>query len=243
MSDARIQLANGVMFDLLEPDSELIEIEAIAHSLSQLCRFTGHSTDFYSVAQHCVVVSRLVPAELALDGLLHDGAEAFIGDVSTPLKRMLPQYRAIENNIEHTIGIRFGVFLKDMAPVKHADRTALATERRDLGLPGNDEYWDGLPEPAPWTIVPLGIVEARLAFLARFAEIVLRPGEGQAPAPDWNPVTGDMELVRPAADYLNPPQPREKLDPNRFDSNEDVSRRLAEAESEDDDDRKWDVVG
>lgn len=183
MSDTRIQLSNGVLFDLLQPDPELIDIEVIAHALSKLCRFTGHSRAFYSVAQHCVVVSRLVPAELALCGLLHDATEAFVGDMSTPLKALLPEYRAIEENIMDAIAERFNIPLWRSPEIKHADRVAMSTERRDLGLPGNNAYWGDIPPPAPWTIIPLEAYQARFAFLARFAEIVMRPGEDQAPAP------------------------------------------------------------
>jgi hypothetical protein len=218
VSDSRIQLSNGVLFDLLEPDPELIDIEVIAASLSKLCRFTGHSSAFYSVAQHCVVVSRLVPAELALHGLLHDASEAFVGDVATPLKALLPEYKAIEIGIELAIAERFG-FDISYSTVKQADLTAMAMERRDLGLPGNDEYWQGLPAPAPWTIHPLVPEDARVAFLARFAEIHLRPGQGAVPAP----------VVK---------QP----DPKRFESNEDTSERLAR-EEEEQQYGEWEVIG
>lgn len=235
MSDAKIQLSGGKVFDLLEPDPEMIDIESIAHSLSQLCRFTGHSSQFYSVAQHCVVVSRLVPAQLALQGLLHDAAEAFIGDVSTPLKQLLPDYKVIEVGIESAVAQRFRFTPPALAgpitdSVKHADKMALATERRDLGLPGNDEYWTGLPEPAAFAIVPLGPVEARMAFLARFAEIVLRPGQGQAPVRE----VGPGELVKSGETA--------RLDPNRFETNQDRSERLAREEEEEDSDH-WERIG
>lgn len=224
MTDARIQLSNGMLFDLLEPDPDLIDIEVIAHALSFLCRFTGHGSQFYSVAQHCVVVSRLVPAKLALHGLLHDAAEAFIGDVSTPLKALLPEYKEIEVGIELAIAEHFGMEL-DYETVKHADRVALSTERRDLGLPGNEAYWGDIPSPAPFAIVPLEPGAARMAFLARFVEIKLRPGQGQAPNLHGEPFVG-----------------RGQPDPRRFDNNEDVSRRLSEAEVEESK-RPWEVVG
>src|SRR4051794_15527189 len=75
----------------LDPHSDEIHIEDIAHSLSQQCRFGGHSRSFYSVAQHSCLVSALCKANDALWGLLHDASEAYLGDIPRPLKS-LPEF-------------------------------------------------------------------------------------------------------------------------------------------------------
>ena len=168
-----IQTHSGRVFDLLQPHPDAVDIDDIAHALAQICRFTGHTDAFYSVAQHSVIVSRIVPDQDALAGLLHDATEAYVGDVSRPLKSLLPDYKQLERRIWDVIAKKYGVPSKLPASVKEADNVALMTERRDL-LSACGPEWDGALErleTLPDRIKPLTPYAARELFLARWIEL------------------------------------------------------------------------
>lgn len=162
------------MFDLLNPQANTFDIADIAHHLSNICRFNGATTTHYSVAQHSVLVSRIVPPYLALAGLMHDAAEAYVGDLPSPLKALLPDYQDIENNILQTIFEKVGIAFPYHKEVKRADLVALATEARDLLKPtGQAKHWESLSgiSPCDITITPLGPEQAEAEFLARYFEL------------------------------------------------------------------------
>lgn len=147
-----MQLRSGPLVPVLAPDPAMIQIADIAAALSKLCRFTGHTRAFYSVAQHSVLVSQIVPPEHAMWGLLHDAAEAYVGDIARPLKvaleRAAPGVLAgIEEGWQRAVAERFGLCWPMPEAIHHADRVMLATERRDLMAAGPD--WPDMPEPRP----------------------------------------------------------------------------------------------
>src|ERR1017187_3227299 len=134
MSDAWIQTFTGRTFPILEPSAEDIDIKDIAHALSNLCRFAGHTSIFYSVAQHSVMVSQNVQPQFSLAGLLHDAPEAYCVDVPRPLKHsgFLDGYAVIEDRIWEAISKKYGLPLMLDPDVKRADNVLLFTEQRDL---------------------------------------------------------------------------------------------------------------
>lgn len=190
-----ILTASGRYFDLLHPWRSEFGILDIAHALSHICRFTGHTQQFYSVAQHSVLVSHIVCREHALQGLLHDAAEAFVGDVSSPLKRLLPEYKIIERRVEATVMDRFGLPATLHESVKRADLVALRTEQRDLMLGvTNGGGWTSTAgiEPLADVITPVPPQQARLLFLERF-RVLTTPGDVSRSAEEKVATTGRVD--------------------------------------------------
>jgi hypothetical protein len=158
------------------PSPEEIDIDDIARSLAQQCRFLGHTDAPYSIAQHCVLVSELVPAQDALWGLLHDASEAYLGDLPAPIKRApeMSIYRIAEDRLLACIARKFGLPPEMPGSVMLADKIALATEFRDVTTV-EDPDWIvaecGVAPMADCTIFPWPPVVAEDRFLRRFWEL------------------------------------------------------------------------
>ena len=138
-----IQTFSGKKFNLFNPNPDDILIEDIAHSLSNLARFNGHTDKFYSVAQHSVYCSFKAPHRLALAALLHDGAEAYLGDIVSPLKALLDNYGVFENALYALIAEKYlpdSLIFDDYRLMHHVDLRMLATEK--FCLMGYDLRWD-----------------------------------------------------------------------------------------------------
>ncbi len=158
----------------LDPRPEDLDIRDIAHSLSQQCRFAGHVREFYSVAQHSVRVSFIVPPELALCGLMHDSSEAYLVDVPRPIKHLLPQYKEAEERLMHVLAARFGFTWPMPEEVRRADDVLLMAEARAL-VSGPLEGWS-LPNDAAEDACEvlggsMGPRDAESLFLARFCSL------------------------------------------------------------------------
>lgn len=165
-----IATACGVPFDLVDPRPEHVLITDIAIALSGLCRYTGHLDRHYSVAQHSVIVSHMVPKKFALCGLLHDGHEAYTGDISKPLKACLGEaVRSVEKRVQNAVARRFDLPLELPAAVKDADVRMLVTERHQLMPAGPD--WGIDVAPYDIWIDPMSREDACKAFLQRFHEL------------------------------------------------------------------------
>lgn len=169
---AWIQTYSGKKFYPLEPNAEYIDIEDIAHSLSMLCRFTGHVQQFYSVGDHSINVSYACDPKYALYGLLHDASEAYLQDLPSPLKNSgeFENYKKYESVLQTMIYNKFGLFEPEPPTVKKADMQMLATEARDLMGHIHPE-WVQKIEPLSSKINPLDPKTAKEKFLKRFKEL------------------------------------------------------------------------
>jgi hypothetical protein len=173
-----IHVRSGLMVNPLDLRTEDVRIEDIAHALGNQCRFSGHTREFYSVAEHSVRASRIVAPEFAYDALMHDAAEAYLQDMARPLKnepRFGQAYRGAEARVERVIGEALGVTFPMPVEVKAADEIMLVTEARDLmhGTEGWSHFTD--VEPLPDPITPWSPKRARREFIEAFDRIRLRP--------------------------------------------------------------------
>jgi len=168
-----IQTLSGKKFSYQFATADDIEIEDIANALSNICRFAGHLPEFYSVAQHSVLTSLIVPAEFAFEALMHDAAEAYCQDIPAPLKALLPDYQRIETLVDDLIRQKYGINPEQAAVVKYADLVMLATERRDLDI-DDGSVWqvlEGIPTTDVFQITPLRPGQAFGLFMNRFNEL------------------------------------------------------------------------
>jgi hypothetical protein len=175
---ARIQTHSGLMVDPLHLSIQDIRLEDIAHALSHLCRFTGHTSRFYSVAEHSVWCSRMVHPKFAAHALLHDASEAYLQDIPSPLKH-LPEfafYRAAETRAQKTIRQALLSWCKPgedwVTPVKFADDMMLHAEADYL----LDAHWaDVALVGRAWEVLDRGMCwapdMAKERFLARAVEL------------------------------------------------------------------------
>jgi hypothetical protein len=136
--------ASSRKFWPLDPRPDEIAFEDVAHGLSNVCRFGGQCDPWYSVAEHCVRVAHLLmrkhgSKELAGWGLVHDAAEAYLGDVIRPLKTFFPAYKVVEEKVLKAITRKLGLPWPEPREVKAADEVLLACEIRDLFLAGTLE--------------------------------------------------------------------------------------------------------
>lgn len=166
-----IMLASGRHFDFLDPDGSEFTIEDIAHGLAHVCRYAGQCREFYSVAEHSILVASVVD-DFAYEALLHDAAEAFIGDITRPLKQLLPDFKAIEASVEGAIVRRFGIRSGFKATVKAADLQVLAAEQMQIMAPGCAD-WAAEAGISPSNVVVrhLAPMTAKAEFLRLFEEL------------------------------------------------------------------------
>jgi uncharacterized protein len=171
-----IQLNNGRYFSFETLNVEVIDIELVAAVLSKAPRFGGHTIRFLSVAEHCVAASKIVAPGFEMEALLHDCAETVLGDMPTPIKRILPDYSALLAKVEAKLHPQFGIPVAMSPEVRHADLVCLATEREYLKTKTTEQggSWAILEGIDPdWRIAPrcLSPRKAEQLFLNRYKEL------------------------------------------------------------------------
>jgi uncharacterized protein len=164
---AWIQTYTGKQFYPFRPEIDKIDIVDIAHALSNLCRYTGHSKIFYSVGLHSVYVSDLLPEKHKLWGLLHDASEAYLADMASPIKKMFPTYIKAEERLMKVIATKFGLEWPMPPEVLRADYKMLATEKSQL-LGRAPAAWGKLPKPATFKILDLLPTDVETAFSLQY---------------------------------------------------------------------------
>lgn len=168
MMSHHILTYTGLWFNASCLAPESIDIRDIAHALALTNRFAGHTRLPYSVAQHSYLASKLAPEGLELQALMHDAHEAYVLDMPSPWKSLLPDYRMLEDHVARAVRARFGL-TRDLDPrVKTVDLRLLSTEAKAFGLAwwSDDAAHPPYPELGdlkPW---PWGKAEQR--FLDRF---------------------------------------------------------------------------
>lgn len=165
----------GIKFYPLDTKPCDINIIDIAHALSLNCRWGGHISDYFSVAQHSYHVSEILPNELKLWGLLHDAAEAYISDIPRPAKQYLPEYYKLEDSILKTVMEKYNQPWPMPQEVLDADNILLTTEARDLmnvNLEKDSDFLSISAVPLKEKIVPWSSDKAKAMFLERFYELM-----------------------------------------------------------------------
>lgn len=171
-----IETFSGKRVHFLNPDPESITIEDIAHALSRICRFNGHTREFYSVAEHSWKGAVYISHPYKLGMLLHDATEAFLCDIPSPIKDYLPDYRKIEKELLEAILLKFGIEEQLPEIVKYYDLVLLSNEAHHL-IPsrGNDwEMWKHVKRPvvsAEFKPLCLQPDVAKKVFLDKFYEL------------------------------------------------------------------------
>jgi hypothetical protein len=176
------QTYTGAAFDYDNLDKHYYDVEDFAHALSLLCRYNGHCTRFYSVAEHLVRCSFAAPDEFKFEALMHDASEAYLSDMPRPLKNLMPEYRALEKKVEQAICNQFNLPFPMSPEVKEVDNRMLLLEKELIMSPPSFKWetygvtpypvgeWDYVtnfyPDMEDWRV-------AKSAFMRRFEQ--LRP--------------------------------------------------------------------
>ena len=169
-----IQTISGKKVWPFSLELEDIDIGDIAHSLSMQCRFNGQITKFYSVAEHCYFASKMIDEYLGpvaqLEALLHDGCEAYIGDMVMPLKRSFSEFRKLEEDITNKVWKKFNLSGDYRLFVDIVDVKMCATEAKQL-IVGDLSDWKLSETPYNFSLPCWNPAKANIEFIKRYNEL------------------------------------------------------------------------
>ena len=170
-----VPTASGLHVNLIAPEPGSFRITDICAGLGNTCRYAGQLDQFYSVAQHSVIVSRITAPRLAPYGLLHDAAEAYMHDLGPAVKELVgSQYRPVEDRLQDAIYAAFGLpalNVADKAHIKWADKRAAAAEMRHFRFNCVEPLACASDLDADEPIIPLDPRPAKALFMDRFNEL------------------------------------------------------------------------
>jgi len=176
MTSPRIMTSSGEFFYFLEPTNYNYQVEHLADAASKICRWNGNCKPFYSVLQHCHLVSLHVPPQHARAAMVHDLIEPLVGDCVSPLKALLPTLKQIEIDAEREMCKQLGIDFPFDKSIKLADIRSQHTEKRDL-FPANtwdmdfENVWPTEYAPFEERISPVSPKEAFILFMERYEEL------------------------------------------------------------------------
>jgi len=167
-----VRTYTGKNVDLLKPRPQDIDVRDIAHHLAKLDRYNGAGQFTFSVGHHSLLVSDALPKEYKLHGLLHDATEAYLGDVVSPLKKLLPDYRKIEQGVMSAICNKFEITFPRPGIIKKADMAVMAAEMHQVCKWPDLPLKQGLPEPPKGMVIKkMNWRQVKETFLERFKEL------------------------------------------------------------------------
>ena len=172
----RFLTCSGVVFDILNPTEAMIKIEDIACSLSKVCRSGGQLNDFFSVAQHSIIVTAMAPDDLKGISLLHDSTESYIGDVIKPLKIVIESiYGPIEEKLGRLIFKKYKLDYSRLPEIKQYDNLALELEQ-EYFQHGDATNWDKVMKELKLYNKAMYYPTAYEEFLKCFNKYVIKDG-------------------------------------------------------------------
>jgi len=132
----------GKLIDVPNIQVNDIDVYDIAHGLSMLTvRFHGQTEKGISCAQHSVMVAALVPKAEQMAALFHDGSDPYLNDLAKPIKKLLPDFMALENKVMMQIAKKFGFKYPKSFAVEEADQQVIQYEWNTFVLASRKKPW------------------------------------------------------------------------------------------------------